>query len=177
MEQNENRLEKTVQLLAQKYSYFDINERMLITPLSKQLFTVISFCNCFSNPQTKEHIDELKELYRDPIEYVVSRYKTNFNDKKKYQINIKKTLGQLEWIFFRDSHRFTALKKEYSIDSQKPKQTKKILFEDITAIRGYVEMEISKIFTLVIKENNVDLNPLELPTLAGNSDINALMGA
>jgi len=174
--ENETRLEKTIQLLGQKYSYFDINERMLITPLSKQLFTVISFCNCFNdNGETVKHIDELKELYRDPITYVLKKYKTNFSDKKKYQISIRKTLGQLEWIFYRDSHRFTALKKEYSIDSAKPKIHKRILFEDITAIRGYVEMEISEIFTKIIKENNVDLDPLNLPKIEGGDSIFNLM--
>lgn len=174
MAENESRLEKTIQLLGQKYSYFDINERMLITPLSKQLFTVISFCNCFGE-NSKRYIDELKELYRDPISFVLKKYKTNFSEKKKVEITIKKTLGQLEWIFYRDSHRFTALKREYSIDARKPKITKRILFEDITAIRGYVEMEISEIFTKIIKENNVDLDPLNLPRIEGGSDINGLM--
>jgi len=176
--ENDSRLEKTIQLLGQKYSYFDINERMVISPLSKQIFTLISFCNCFSdNKITMSKIHHLKELYRDPITFVLKNYKTNFSEKKKFQISIRKTLGQLEWIFFRDSHRFTALKKEYSIDSAKPKINKRITFEDITAIRGYVEMEISEVFTSIIKENNVDLNPLDLPRIdGGNSDLVGLMG-
>ena len=176
--ENESRLEKTIQLLGQKYSFFDINERMLITPLSKQIFTVISFCNCFSsNKTTFAKINILKELYRDPINFVLKKYKTNFSDKKKYQMNIRKTLGQLEWIFYRDSHRFTALKKEYNIDSAKPRVAKRITFEDITAIRGYVEMEISETFTKIIKENNVDLDPLTLPVMTGgDSNIMSLMG-
>jgi len=171
-EEENNRLERTVQMLGQKYSYFDINERMLITPLSKQLFTVIGFCRCF---EANEEIETLKLLYKDPISFVLKNYDTNFSEKKKIEISIKKTLGQLEWIFYRDSHRFTSLKREYSIDARKPKVTKRILFEDITAIRGYVEMEINKTFIKVVKKNNVNLEPFNLPVIEGTNDLNMLM--
>lgn len=176
--ENESRLEKTIQLLGQKYSYFDLNERMLTAPLSKQLFTIMSLCQCFpDNEATQKHLIELDNIYRDPITFVLKNYKTNFSEKKKYTISIRKTLGQLEWIFFRDSHRFTALKKEYSIDSAKPKITKSITFEDVSAIRGYVDRAISEIFIKMIIENNVNLNPLNLPTIdGGTNSAMALMG-
>ena len=133
--ETETRLEKTIQMLGQKYNYFDINERMMITPLSKMLFTVKAFCHCLDEESTKEHNKELTKIYDNPIRYVLEKHPDCFSDKRKARINIGKTLGQLEWIFFRDSHKFTPLKKEYFIDSSKPKTTKSVTFDDISAIR------------------------------------------
>ena len=176
--ENQSRLEKTIQVLGQKYSFFDMNERMFTSPLSDQLFTIISLVKCFpETDETKNHLLKLDQLYKDPITFVLKKYETNFSEKKKYQISIRKTLGQLEWIFFRDSHRFTALKKEYSIDSSKPKITKSITFEDVSAIRGYVKRAIAEVFIKIIIENNVDLNPLNLPQIDGaNNNVTDLMG-
>ena len=175
--ENDTRLEKTIQLLGQKYSYFDLNERMLTAPISDQLFTIISMCQCFpKNKNTQKYLIELDDLYRDPIPYVLKKYRTNFSDKKKFKICLRKTIGQLEWIFFRDSHRFTALKKEYSIDSAKPKIMKSINFEEIIIIRGYVKRAVAELFIKIIIENNVDLNPLNLPSIdGGNSNLSSLM--
>jgi hypothetical protein len=173
---DQNRLEKTIQLIAQKYSYFDVNERQVITPLSKMIFSTLAFANCFV-PKAEEPNDimldlikRLNEMYKDPIVYVLKNCDTNFSEKKKVKISIHKTLGQLEWIFFRDSHRFTSLKKKYDIDTGKPKETKGITFEDLSAIRGFIEKEISRIFTEIVKENNVNLEPLQLPSFSNQQD-------
>ena len=175
--ENDTRLEKTIQLLGQKYSYFDLNERMLTVPISDQLFTIISMCQCFpKNKETQKHLKELDDLYRDPIPFVLKKYNTNFSEKKKFQISLRKTVGQLEWIFFRDSHRFTALKKEYSVDSSKPKIMKCITFEDISVIRGYIKRAVAELFIKIIIENNIDLDPLTLPAIdGGNSNLSNLM--
>lgn len=169
MVEQESRLEKTIQLYAQKYNYFDINERMTICPLSKMLFTVKAFCNCFNYFDKQKHIKKLEEIYNKPIEFVLKNCKTGFSERKKYTINVKKTLTQLEWIFYRDSHRYTPLKQQYSVDALKPKMSKAITFEDIIAIKGLIEMEISRIFTDIVKVNNVELESLTLPDMSSNN--------
>jgi len=167
-----DRLENTIQMLAQKFNYFDVNERVVITPLSKMLFTTRSLAKLFDD--TAGEIKKLEQLYKDPITFVLKNYDTGFSEKKKVKISIGKTLGQIEWIFYRDSHKFTSLKKVYTIDALKPQMSKSITFEDITAVRGYVEMEINGRYIKIIKDHAVNVAPLNLPIVNSQELDNAI---
>jgi len=168
--ENDSRLEQTIQLLAQKYNYFDMNSSILKFPLCDQISTLTSLCRCFpANKETQKHVDILDYIYLDPVIFVLKNFKTNFSDKKKYKMSMGKTLTQLEWITFRDGKFKTALNKEYSIDSAKPKMMKSITYDDIVSILGLVKRGIGNIFIDVIVENNINLNPLNLPIINSNN--------
>lgn len=161
-ENNEGRLEKTIQMLATKFNYFDTNDRQFLSPISKLLFTTMAFCKCFDN--TDSEYKELETIYKDPIAYTLKQHPTAFSGKSKYKMTVQKTLGQIEWIFYRDSHRYTKLKQQYFSDSNKPRESKSITFDDISAIRGYVEMDVQRLMIKIIKKNNVDVSQIVFPT-------------
>ena len=153
-----NWLDKTRQTYHQTYNYIKLNQKFFESPLAKMLFEVKSFAECFDD--TEDKIKLLEAIYIDPILFLVKKYPKLFNHRQIKRINLNKSLPLLEWIFYRDSHRFTQLKQKYYIDEEKPSGARYITFGDIATIKGHIEKEISQIFNEIVSNNNFALeNP------------------
>jgi hypothetical protein len=119
----------------------------------------INFCECFDNTETE--VEELKTVLYDPIGYILKDKKQNFgfwiSEKRKRRLDLKKSLGQLEWIDFRDSLFRTSLKKRYYVDDHRPKRTRFLCNADIKDFNLFLKVAITNIFGVVRKRNNVML--------------------
>ena len=134
--------------------------------LKNMVFAVIGFCRCFQN--TDEQIKELKMIYNNPLRYIIEKEPSYFSEEQvKRLIKIKQKLGRIEWVYFRDTHRFTKLKKEYYSDENTPKRQKYFSLAESVDVRDYSKLRISEIFVDVAILNSVPLNPMMLPDLAG----------
>lgn len=131
--------------------------------LSNMLYACRNFCNCFKD--TEKEIAKLQSIYAHPIKFVLENFKEHFSDKQASRMLMKKTVSQLEWIYFRDTRRFTSLRKEYFMDDNKPQRSRHLTLADIIALRGFIKMAVGDVFTEVAIKNSVSLNPMLLPTL------------
>lgn len=131
--------------------------------LSNMIHAVRNFCSCFKD--TAYEIKQLQDLYANPILFVLTNFKEHFSDKQASRISIKKTVSQLEWIYFRDTKRNCSLRREYHVDDNKPTRVKHLNLADIIALRGFIKMAVGDIFTDVAIRNSVKLDPMLLPNL------------
>ena len=154
---NNNWLDRTRQTYHQTYNYIKLNQKFFDNPLGKMLFEVRSFADCFEG--TEKELEILEQIYKDPIKYLSTKYPKLFHKKQLKRFNMGTQLPLIEWIFFRDSHYKTPLKKEYRIDeSYSGGGSRYITFGDIISIRGDIEKEISKTFNKIVKANNFALD-------------------
>jgi hypothetical protein len=127
--------------------------------LSNMVLYAINFCLCFKGNDSE--IKELKEILYDPIGYILRNnseaYSFLINDRKRKRLNIKKTLGQLEWLDFRDGLSRTGLRKRYYVDEYRVKHTRFISHGDIKDFNLFLKISILTIFNKVRQANDVKL--------------------
>jgi hypothetical protein len=141
------------------YTNFQLEGR---DQLSNMVHAARNFCTCFEN--AAHDAEELATLYASPIPYILKKFGLLYSQKNKARMSrVDYTLSQLEWVYWRDSYFYSSLKKEYFADSSKPQMMQRITLADVVALRGFVKMAVSDIFTRVVVANSVELDPLLLP--------------
>ena len=171
MTDEESWIIKTAQTYQQTYNFIKLNQKNYENPLSKMLFEVKAFADCFTN--TKKGKTKLDEIYKDPIKFICETYSELYSPKKKARISIHKSLPEIEWMYYRDAHRFTKLNKKYYMDQGKVRTNKYVTFADLSGLKGHIEKEIAIIFNKVVKDNNIALDPLVFPTV-DNKEVNKI---
>jgi hypothetical protein len=136
--------------------------------VSGMLRAVIGFCRC--NKGTDHEIIKLEAIAENPIKHVLDIYGSEFTEKKKKRLDFKKTLSQLDWLYYRDASLRTPLNKEYFFDLDTPHFDKKLRFEDIIEIRERVAESIDKTFTLIAQKNDFAFN-FDVSAYGGNRAI------
>lgn len=127
--------------------------------ITNMVIYAINFCECFDD--TEKEVEELKVILYDPIGYILKDKKQNFaywiSEKRRRRLDLRKSLGQLEWIDFRDSLFRTSLKKRYYVDDHRPKRTRFLCNADIKDFNLFLKVAVTNIFGAVRKKNNVML--------------------
>lgn len=117
---------------------------------------VLGFCKCFKNTEKEQAV--LNRLINEPIAVILEKYKTNFVDKDFIRLKFKKTLPELDWVFYRDSRFPTKLNKQYFFDADRPSFNKKMFFHDLANILGLVKVYVDEIYSEVASKNKFDFN-------------------
>ena len=159
----------------------DIRNRAIITILSiffinfqnrnpqqhtNMAMTLKSFCEFFEG--TKAYTKEIDLMYMNPIKYIIEKHPNHFSLKMKKRIDIKKTLANLDWIFYRDTSITSKLNKEYTQDIMKSIASRKmVLLAEIIDILGLIKGDLYKILVDVSVANRVDLS-IDMPILPPN---------
>ena len=129
--------------------------------LSNMVSSGIAFGQYFDNCDAE--IKVLNEIYVNPMQVVIKKFKNGFSSKRRRRLMQGKSLAGIEWIFYRDTRYNTPLKKQYYVDEAKPKAFKYMTLSDIVDVRGYLKIIIASQFTAMAKRNDVPLSPFILP--------------
>jgi len=123
-----------------------------------------SFCEFFEG--TGKQVKEIDEIYKDPIAYTIKKQREHFTPKVKKRIKIKKTLSNLDWIFFRDTCLNSKLNHTYSQNITKARAKRKsIMLSEIIDILGFIKGDLYKILVEVAVKTNTSMD-IDLTALA-----------
>ncbi len=125
---------------------------------------VLGFVRCFKETDEEQQI--INDLINDPISVILKKYRTNFSDKDFRRLQFKKTLSELDWLFYRDSRYPTKLNKQYFFDADRPSFSKKFFFYDLANILGMVKFYLNEIYSGVASKNKFDFN-FDVPIYSG----------
>jgi len=131
---------------------------------SNMCLAAINFCKCFE--ETEKYIEELEQIYYDPIGFAINFHKTLFEKRINRLQNIKLPLFRLDWIFFRDTVVRSKLNIPYYTDFAKSSiRTKQEFYlGDVTDIFAIIKKRMCEIITKISKENEIKIE-LQFPIL------------
>ncbi len=135
---------------------------------SKQQFTNMcliaqNYCDCFEG--TSKIVSKLKAIYSNPVKYTLNKHSGFFKKEQKKRLNgINKSLANLDWIYWRDSHFPLKLNKPYFTAFKKLREQRKIYLGEVIDILGFLKKEMQELIILVANENDSELK-FKLPQI------------
>lgn len=144
--------DKTKEFFAKQF--YNRAENLKANQISGMLRSVINFALCFKG--NEKEVDELKQIFTDPIAHVLKEYGSAFDDRTKIRIAFKVSLAKIEWLYFRDVQSRVPLTRAYYGDNDQPRFNKKLTFDDLVTIREFILMSIEKSFVEIASKNDFD---------------------
>lgn len=128
--------------------------------------TLKSFCESFND--TENYVKEIMEVYTDPVKYVIEKHPDFYSLKVQKRMKIKKSLANLDWMFFRDTCLASKLSKEYSQDVRKSFGSRqRITLSEVIDILGLLKADLYSILVDVASQTNTTLE-MDLSRLTPN---------
>jgi len=163
MPEEEKITDKTVTSIL-KYFFYNFQFR---SPQqhTNMIMTLRSFCKQFDG--TEDYVEQIDKMHKDPIGYIIKKYPDFFDVRVQKRIDIKKTLSNLDWIFFRDTSVTSRLNQEYSQDTTKSVASRKVItLSEVIDVLGLVKGELYDILIEVVIRHHVTM-AIDLPMPMG----------
>lgn len=126
--------------------------------VNNMAIALIGFCELFGS-KTKKDVEKILLIMSNPVIYALDHYPTFFPTEEAKKMQIHKTLGTVDWIYFRDTALGRKLTKKYTTDAMKARM-KEVTLEAFITILNITKLELYRILTKVARDNEVSIELL-----------------